>query len=68
MLHTARSRIKGTFMIRLLTLGALTAILGLTSCNTAIGFGRDLRQLGTMMENKAYGRNANADQGNLPAY
>lgn len=41
----------------------LLACLGLTSCNTAIGFGRDLRSLGEGMENSAYGRDWNGQQG-----
>ena len=35
---------------------ALAAVVSLSSCNTAIGFGRDMRQLGTGLENKAHGR------------
>jgi predicted small secreted protein len=31
--------------------------LGLTSCNTMIGVGRDFRQLGKGMEHVAHGRN-----------
>lgn len=34
----------------------LAACLALASCNTAIGFGRDIRSLGEGMENTAYGR------------
>lgn len=60
-------------MKKFLSLVALGGLLSLTSCNTAIGFGRDLRQLGTGMENKAHGRTfsggeAQSDGGNLPAY
>ena len=45
----------------------------LVSCNTAIGFSRDLRQLGTGLENKAHGRTWDGqeqyqDGGNVPAY
>lgn len=65
-------------MKTLLTLVSLFCVVGLSSCNTAIGFGRDMRQLGNGLENKAHGRDWNgntpADQygngggGNLPAY
>jgi predicted small secreted protein len=56
-------------MKKLLALLAVITVTSLTSCNTAIGFGRDMRQLGTMMENKAHGRPANAsEQDNLPTY
>jgi len=34
----------------------LIASLALVSCNTAIGFSRDVRSLGEGMENTAYGR------------
>lgn len=41
---------------------------GLVSCNTAIGFSRDLRTLGTGLENKAHGRTWKGDDtGNVPA-
>jgi predicted small secreted protein len=40
----------------------LIASLALVSCNTAIGFGRDLRSLGEGMENSAYGRDWNGQQ------
>jgi predicted small secreted protein len=50
-------------------LAAVVAVASLTSCNTAIGIGRDFRQLGIMMENKAHGRSANGgEQENLPTY
>lgn len=63
-------------MKKFLTLVALTGLLSLNSCNTTIGFGRDLRQLGTGMENKAHGRTFSGEAqqqddgsgGNLPAY
>jgi len=57
-------------MKKLLALLALGAVVSLTSCNTAIGFGRDLRLLGTGMENKAHGRewNGQQQQDNLPTY
>lgn len=58
-------------MNKLLALLALGAAVSLSSCNTAIGFGRDLRLLGTGMENKAHGRDWNGQQSqseNLPAY
>jgi len=49
----------GNFMKALLLLATAVAGLVLSSCNTAIGFGRDLRLLGENMEssvrNKANG-------------
>ncbi len=59
-------------MKKLLALLALGAAVSLSSCNTAIGFGRDLRLLGTGMENKAHGRTWDGgeqqQQDNLPTY
>lgn len=62
-------------MKKLLALvAAVVAVASFTSCNTAIGFGRDMRQLGTGLENKAHGRTwdgGQPDQGgqdNLPTY
>ena len=56
-------------MKKLLALLAVLTVTSLTSCNTAIGFGRDMRQLGTMMENKAHGRSADSGgQDTLPTY
>ena len=59
-------------MKKLLALLALGAAVLLSSCNTAIGFGRDLRLLGTGMENKAHGRSweggQQQQQDNLPTY
>lgn len=57
----------------LLALVSLACGATLVSCNTAIGFSRDLRQLGTGLENKAHGRTwdgqeASHDSGNVPAY
>jgi len=54
-------------------LAAVVAVTTSTSCNTAIGFGRDMRQLGTGLENKAHGRTwdgGQPEQGqdNLPTY
>lgn len=43
-------------MKKLFAFVALAAVVSLSSCNTAIGFGRDMRQLGTGLENKAHGR------------
>ena len=40
---------------------ALTGLV-LSSCNTAIGFGRDLRLLGESMETKARTSGGSADQ------
>lgn len=51
---------------------ALAAVVSLSSCNTAIGFGRDMRQLGTGLENKAHGRTWDGgdqqQQESLPIY
>jgi predicted small secreted protein len=61
-------------MKKLLLLAALVAVSSLTSCNTAIGMGRDFRQLGIGMENKAHGRTWDGgqpeqqQQDNLPTY
>lgn len=67
-------------MKTLLALISLASVVCLSSCNTAIGFGRDMRLMGTGVENKAHGRDWNggtSDQygngggnggGNLPAY
>jgi predicted small secreted protein len=60
-------------MKKLLLLAALVAVSSLTSCNTAIGLGRDFRQLGIGLENKAHGRTwdggqAEQQQDNLPTY
>lgn len=50
------------------------AVFVLGSCNTMIGIGRDFRQLGEGMENKAHGRSfdgsdsAPETQENLPTY
>ncbi|WP_367870709.1 hypothetical protein [Luteolibacter sp. Populi] len=59
-------------MKMLFALLAVLAVSSLTSCNTAIGMGRDFRQLGIMMENKAHGRPASGgeqqQQDNLPTY
>lgn len=58
-------------MKKLLTFVALAAVVSLSSCNTAIGFGRDLRLLGTGMENKAHGRTwdgGEQQQDSLPTY
>lgn len=59
-------------MKKLIAFAALAVVLTLSSCNTAIGFGRDLRLLGTGMENKAHGRTWDGgdqqSQENLPTY
>lgn len=58
-------------MKKLLTFLALVAVVSLGSCNTAIGFGRDMRQLGTGLENKAQGRTwdgGEQQQEALPTY
>ncbi len=51
---------------------ALATVVSLSSCNTAIGFGRDMRQLGTGLENKAHGRTWDGgdqqQQESLPTY
>ncbi len=36
---------------------AALLVLGLSSCNTMIGVGRDMRQLGQGMEHVSHGRN-----------
>ncbi|MEP4078225.1 entericidin EcnA/B family protein [Haloferula sp.] len=53
----------------------ILAVFALGSCNTTIGLGRDLRQLGTGMENKAHGkkfdgseRGSDESEENLPTY
>ncbi|MGB6220624.1 hypothetical protein [Haloferula sp.] len=51
----------------------IVAVLILGSCNTMIGIGRDFRQLGAGLENKAHGLPFNGsetheDDGNLPTY
>lgn len=56
--------------MKTIAFGFLAAI-ALSSCNTTIGFGRDLRQLGTGMENMAHGRSFGDSQANeevLPTY
>jgi predicted small secreted protein len=58
-------------MKKLYAIAALAVVVTLSSCNTAIGFGRDLRLLGTGMENKAHGRTWDGQeqqQENLPTY
>jgi predicted small secreted protein len=58
-------------MKKLYAFAALAVVVTLSSCNTAIGFGRDLRLLGTGMENKAHGRTwegGDQQQENLPTY
>ncbi|MCW1922312.1 hypothetical protein OKA05_07085 [Luteolibacter arcticus] len=59
-------------MKKLYAFAAFAALLTLNSCNTAIGFGRDLRLLGSGMENKAHGRTWSGQdqqqQENLPTY
>jgi len=58
-------------MKKLYAFAALAVVVTLSSCNTAIGFGRDLRLLGTGMENKAHGRTWDGQeqqQDNLPTY
>jgi predicted small secreted protein len=58
-------------MKKLYAIAALAVVVTLSSCNTAIGFGRDLRLLGTGMENKAHGRTwdgGEQQQESLPTY
>jgi predicted small secreted protein len=58
-------------MKKLYAFAALAVVVTLSSCNTAIGFGRDLRLLGTGMENKAHGRTWGGEeqaQESLPTY
>jgi predicted small secreted protein len=55
-------------MKKLALLIALPALL-LSSCNTAIGLGRDLRWLGSNMENKARSNTSNPEtNSNVPSY
>lgn len=50
----------------------IAVILCLGSCNTIIGMGRDIKQLGDGMENTAHGRKWDGSeatpQENLPTY
>ncbi|MGC4015787.1 MAG: entericidin A [Luteolibacter sp.] len=57
-------------MKALLLLAAAATGLILSSCNTAIGFGRDLRLLGQGMENSANKNNGGGggDQSGAPVY
>jgi predicted small secreted protein len=58
-------------MKKLYAFVALAAVVTLSSCNTAIGFGRDMRLLGTGLENKAHGRSWDGQeqsQDSLPTY
>jgi len=62
-------------MKKLLALLALCAAVSLTSCNTTIGFGRDLKLLGTGIGNKIQGKTWEGGQQydsgggeNLPTY
>ncbi|MEK7953024.1 hypothetical protein [Luteolibacter soli] len=58
-------------MMKLYAFAALAVVVTLSSCNTAIGFGRDMRLLGTGIENKSHGRTWNGQeqqQENLPTY
>ena len=51
---------------------AALLVMGLTSCNTMIGVGRDFRQLGKGMEHVAHGRRFDgsdkAQEEPLPTY
>jgi len=61
------------FAMKRLIIVCLSAV-ALTSCNTMIGVGRDFRQLGEGMENKAQGKkfdgstSESQQDGNLPTY
>jgi predicted small secreted protein len=58
-------------MKKLHAIAALAVVVTLSSCNTAIGFGRDMRLLGTGIENKSHGRTwdgQDQQQENLPTY
>lgn len=60
-------------MKTLIMLAALGAVACLTSCNTTIGFGRDLKLLGTGIGNKIQGKTweggqQQQDSGSLPTY
>jgi predicted small secreted protein len=41
---------------------SLATLISLSSCNTMIGVGRDMRLLGQGMEHKAHGRTWDGDQ------
>lgn len=41
---------------------AALAFLGLNSCNTFVGMGRDFQRLGQGVENKAYGKTWKGEQ------
>ena len=58
-------------MNKWIALAACAIVISLSSCNTAIGFGRDMRQLGEGLENKAHGRTWDGQeqqQESLPTY
>ena len=59
-------------MKALLLFAAATAGILLSSCNTAIGFGRDLKLMGQGMENSANksagGGGGGGDQSGAPVY
>ena len=48
-------------------LSAIVIAFGLSSCNTTIGFARDLRQAGEGLEKAAQGKNGGGDMG-APTY
>jgi predicted small secreted protein len=55
--------------ITLVLAAAVLTAAGFSSCNTTIGLSRDLRSLGTGLENKAQGRTWRGDEsaGLVPA-
>ena len=59
-------------MKKLHAFAAFAVVVTLSSCNTAIGFGRDMRLLGTGIENKTHGRTWDGQeqqqQDTLPTY
>lgn len=58
-------------MKKLIALLAVLTVTSLTSCNTAIGFGRDMQQVGQGIDNKMHGRTWSGQeqqQENLPTY
>lgn len=72
MIARSGKRRMGISMKALLLLAAAAAGLLLSSCNTAIGFGRDLRLLGQGMEDSANKRNngggGGGDTSGAPVY
>ncbi len=45
----------------------LVSLFSLSSCNTFIGFGRDIERLGEGMQNKADGKTWSGNESHVPA-